>query len=146
MLKKRIYLFSGLLLLTILLLSIAPVAFAQIAPPPSPGPGPGPSPETPETTETAGSVRLPGSNIVASNINAWETAESIIDKLLGFLGLIAVVVILYGGFRWMTAGGNEDAVKKAKHTLTAGIIGLIIVLAAWGIARFVISLMPTRTT
>ena len=144
MLKKRIYLFSGLLLLTILLLTIAPVHFAQMA---APGPETETETETPEVeTETAGSVRLPGSNIVASNINAWETAESIIDKLLGFLGLIAVAVILYGGFRWMTAGGNEDAVKKAKHTLTAGIIGLVIVLAAWGIARFVIDLLPTRTT
>ena len=144
MLKKRIYLFSGLLLLTILLLTIAPVHFAQMA---APGLETETETETPEVeTETAGSVRLPGSNIVASNINAWETAEAMIDKLLGFLGLVAVVIILYGGFRWMTAGGNEDAVKKAKHTLTAGIIGLIIVLAAWGIARFVISLMPTRTT
>jgi len=119
MLKKKIYLFSGLLLLTILLLTIAPAAFAQ------------------------NGIRLPESNIVASNINAWDTASSMIDKVLGFLGLIAVIIILYGGFRWMTAGGNEDAVKKAKHTLMAGIIGLVIILAAWGIARFVISLMPT---
>ena len=119
MLKKRIYLFLIMLILSIPLLTTNSVVFA-------------------------GDIRLPESNIVASNINAWETAESIIDKLLGFLGLIAVAVILYGGFRWMTAGGNEDAVKKAKHTLTAGIIGLVIVLAAWGIARFVIDLLPTR--
>ena len=118
MLKKRIYLFLIMLILSIPLLTTSSVVFA-------------------------GNIRLPRSNIVASNINAWDTASSMIDKVLGFLGLIAVIIILYGGFRWMTAGGNEDAVKKAKHTLMAGIIGLVIIMAAWGIARFVISLMPT---
>ena len=84
---------------------------------------------------------MPASNYIPTNMNAWETAENIIDALLAFLGLIAVVIILIGGFQWMTAAGNEDKVKTAKRTLSAGIIGLVIVLAAWGIARFVIDLL-----
>ncbi len=85
-------------------------------------------------------VNLPNSNIVASNINAWETAEKIIDKFLGFLGLIAVVIIIYAGFLWLTAGGDTKKVDKAKRVLKEAIIGLLIIFAAWGIAQAVFAL------
>ncbi len=75
-----------------------------------------------------------------------ETAISaIINTVLGFLGLIALVVILLGGFKWMTSGGNDDKVKKAKATLMAGITGLIIVLAAYVIVGFVVDTAGTAT-
>jgi len=56
-----------------------------------------------------------------------------------FLAIIAVIVILIGGFRWMTAAGNEDRVASAKKTIIAGAIGLIIILAAYAIVTFVIT-------
>ncbi|MFA4833736.1 MAG: pilin [Patescibacteria group bacterium] len=74
-----------------------------------------------------------------------EIAASVINVALGFLGIIAVVIILLGGFKWMTAGGNEEKVEESKKLITAGIIGLIIVLAAWGIAKFVIDTLYTKT-
>ncbi|MDD5071279.1 MAG: hypothetical protein PHQ42_00920 [Patescibacteria group bacterium] len=70
---------------------------------------------------------------------------SVINVALGFLGIIAVIIILLGGFKWMTAGGNEDKVAEARKLISAGIIGLIIILAAWGIARFVIEKLYTAT-
>ncbi len=57
---------------------------------------------------------------------------------LGFLGLIAVGIILLGGFKWMTSGGNEEKTGEAKKLLGAGVIGLIIVLASWGLATWLI--------
>ncbi|MBU1037108.1 hypothetical protein KKF32_03665 [Patescibacteria group bacterium] len=74
-----------------------------------------------------------------------ETIASVLNVLLGFLGIIAVIVILLGGFKWMTAGGNEDKVAEAKKLLGAGIIGLIIILAAYAIATYVISTISTAT-
>lgn len=68
-----------------------------------------------------------------------ELATRIIQILMGLLGIIAVVLILVGGFKWMTAMGNEDKVAEAKKLLGAGVIGLLIVLAAWALAMFVIS-------
>ena len=62
----------------------------------------------------------------------------IINVVLGFLGVIAVGIILLGGFKWMTGGGNEDKVGEAKKLLGAGVIGLVIILASWAIAQFVI--------
>lgn len=68
-----------------------------------------------------------------------ETVAGIIQVVLGFLGLIALVIILLGGFKWMTAAGNEDKVAEAKKVLGAGIVGLIIIFAAYAIATFVIN-------
>ena len=67
-----------------------------------------------------------------------QTVLNIITFVLGLLGLIAVVMILYGGFIWLTAGGNEDKVGSAKKIISAAIVGLIIVLLAWAIVNFVI--------
>ena len=67
-----------------------------------------------------------------------ESAVDIINIILGFLGIVALVIVVAGGFLWMTAGGNEEKVTKARQMLVAGITGLVIILAAYAIARFVI--------
>ena len=63
----------------------------------------------------------------------------LINVVLTLLGIVAVIIVLLGGFKWMTAAGNEDNVAEAKKLLGAGVIGLVIILAAWGISRFVLS-------
>ncbi|MFH0840403.1 MAG: hypothetical protein V1865_00240 [bacterium] len=65
-------------------------------------------------------------------------AGNVIKILLALLGVIAVVLILYGGFLWMTAMGNDDKVAKAKSLIGAGIIGLLVILAAYAITVFVL--------
>ena len=69
----------------------------------------------------------------------------IINVALLFLGIIAVVIILIAGFKWMTAAGNEDKVGEAKKLMGAGVIGLVIVLSAWGIASFLLTKLITAT-
>ncbi len=63
----------------------------------------------------------------------------VIRIVLSFLGLIAVVIIIIGGFQWMTSGGNEEKVGSAKKLMGAGIIGLAIVVLAYAVASFIIS-------
>ena len=65
------------------------------------------------------------------------TVINIIQWVLGILALVAVVMIIIAGFMWMSAGGNEEKIEKAKKTITAAVIGLIIVLLAWAIVIFV---------
>jgi hypothetical protein len=65
-------------------------------------------------------------------------AANVINFILGLLGVIAIVIILFGGFKWMTAMGNDDNVAKAKALLGAGIIGLLIVLAAYAVSIYII--------
>ena len=68
-----------------------------------------------------------------------EVIARIINVAMGLLGIVAVVIILAGGFIWMTAAGNEEKVEKAKKLIFSGIIGLAIILTSFAIARFVIS-------
>jgi hypothetical protein len=73
------------------------------------------------------------------------TIADIINIVLGFLGIVAVIIILAGGFKWMTAAGNEDKVAEARQMITGGIIGLVIVFAAWAIASFVVNNIYSAT-
>jgi Mg/Co/Ni transporter MgtE len=75
-----------------------------------------------------------------------EIAASIINIALGFLGILAVIIILIGGFQWMTAAGNEDKVSQAQKIIVAGVIGLVIILASWGIASFVLENLIDATS
>ena len=68
-----------------------------------------------------------------------EVAGKVINFALGFLGLIAVLIIIYAGFKWMTSGGSEEKIAVAKKTLITGLIGLIIILSSWALATFILS-------
>ncbi len=73
------------------------------------------------------------------------TIASIIRTAMSLLGIVAVVIILIGGFTWMTAGGNEEKVGEAKKWIFSGIIGLAIILSAYALASFVITQLVTAT-
>lgn len=64
---------------------------------------------------------------------------NVIRVALGFLGIVAVGLILYAGWLYMSAAGEMEKVDKAKKILTGAIIGLVIILSAFGIASFVLS-------
>ena len=63
----------------------------------------------------------------------------VIQVALGFLGIIAVGLIMYAGFLWMTASGEQEKIDKAKKILTQAAIGLVIILSSFGIATFVLN-------
>jgi len=71
---------------------------------------------------------------------------SVINGFLALLGIIFIILMLYGGYLWMTAGGNEDKVTTAKNIIKNAIIGLIVILAAYAITYFVISSITGTTT
>jgi len=66
-----------------------------------------------------------------------EIIGALIGTFLSFLGIIFLILIIYGGFVWMTSGGNEAKVYKAKGIIRQAIVGLIIVLSAYSITAFV---------
>ena len=74
------------------------------------------------------------------------TVASILRVAMGLLGIVAVVIVLIGGFTWMTAGGNEEKVGEAKKWIFAGVIGLAIVLSAFALSTFVINSLITATS
>jgi uncharacterized membrane protein YwzB len=94
------------------------------------------------------SAQLSGSqdhlDTVAEGIGGDSTTDlptligNIIAVLLSVLGIVFVVLVVYAGFLYLTAAGDDSKVKKAKELLTQSVIGLIIIIAAYAIASFVI--------
>ena len=61
----------------------------------------------------------------------------VVNYILGFLGILSILLIVYGGYYWMFSGGNEQKVETAKKILLNAIIGLVIVLLSASITFFV---------
>ena len=72
-------------------------------------------------------------------------AVNLINLILGFLALIAMVIIIYSGFTYMFSSGDVEKVKKSKGILIGAVIGLAIILASWGITIYVIQVMNVAT-
>lgn len=65
--------------------------------------------------------------------------ERVINPFFGVLGVIFLVLMIYGGIRWMTAGGEAGSVEKAKGIITRAVLGLLVILLAYGFTQFIFS-------
>jgi len=74
--------------------------------------------------------------------NVGSIMAAVIQGFLSILGIIFVILIIYAGFNWMTASGDEQKVTKAKDTITKAVIGLVIIVAAYSITYFVFNAIP----
>ena len=79
----------------------------------------------------------PGADKEASDTLSSDVT-TIINAIIGILGIAAVIIIIIGGVQYMTSSGDAGKVKKAKDTILYGVIGLIIVALAFAIVNFVI--------
>lgn len=62
---------------------------------------------------------------------------NLISVVLSVLGVVLLVLVIYAGILWMTAGGDSGKVDKAKALITNAVIGLVLILAALAISTFV---------
>ncbi|MDP3995511.1 MAG: Ig-like domain-containing protein [bacterium] len=100
---------------------------------------------TPDTIQNFGLDSEFSNVAVQSDRDIKEIAARVINIGLGFLGIVAVIIILYAGYLWMTAAGNEEQVAKAKLVMRNAVIGLVIIFMSWGIATFVIRQLGSAT-
>jgi len=75
-----------------------------------------------------------------------DTVADIINVAMGLLGMIVILLILAGGFLWMTAAGDDAKITKAKGLIFGGVIGLAIILSAYAIAQFVVGNLLNATS
>ena len=91
-----------------------------------------------------------GSNIAASGGNTncttsnstdsiYKLASKVVNIFSVIVGIVAVVMVIFGGFKYITSGGDSNSISGAKNTLIYAIIGLIIVALAQFIVHFVLS-------
>ncbi len=83
-----------------------------------------------------------GANIAGSGpMDPRVIVAVIIRSLLQLIGIVFIVLIVYAGFLWMTAAGEEDKTSKAKKLIYDGVIGLAIILSAYAISYFIFRLL-----
>ena len=91
--------------------------------------------------KTAGQVSAYKDKVDAgTTYNELFVARSIgdiIGLVLSFVGVIFLLLIIYGGISWMFSAGNEQKVEKAKNIIINAVIGLVIVFAAYFITDFI---------
>ena len=80
-----------------------------------------------------------GPYAAATTVSISTVVGAVISAVLGLLGVLFIVLIILGGYKWMMAGGNEEEVSGAKKRITAAVLGLVITLSAYLIWNFVSS-------
>ena len=126
----------SILILLVLILMIPFFVFGAEDPPPLPT-----MREVLEDIGKSGGYKTEG--VDQTTVSA--IAGTAVKAFLSILGIIFVVLMLYGGYLWMTARGKEEQVEKAKELIRAAIIGLIIIVAAYAIAFFIFSYLGRET-
>ncbi len=88
-------------------------------------------------------------NTGAGYQNGGTSLATIIGKavnaILGFLGVLLILYIIWAGWTWMSAGGDDKKVATAQTRIKNAVIGMIIIFAAYAITNFVISNLNTVT-
>lgn len=100
------------------------------------------------TLITASAYAAPGDEILNGASGASGEArndaklsadfEKVVNFILYVLGAVAIIMIIFGGFRYVVSGGDGSAITAAKNTILYAVIGLIVALLAYAIVNFVI--------
>jgi hypothetical protein len=86
-------------------------------------------------------IETPLINPLTGTTNAQEIPElvgGIIQRILGILGSLALVVFMYGAFKWITSEGEAENITAGTHTMAYAAIGILVIFASYGILSSVI--------
>jgi heme/copper-type cytochrome/quinol oxidase subunit 2 len=98
--------------------------------------------ETNLLNDVAGNTTLKG----GSEGGLATMLGKLINTALSVLGVVLLLIVIYAGFLWMTAGGEAAKTQKAKDMITNATIGLVLILAALAISTFVFDTLTAATT
>ena len=74
-----------------------------------------------------------------------KAVQTVVNTLLFILGLVAVIMIILGGFRYVTSNGDPGATKTAKDTIMYAVIGLVVAILAFAIVSFVVTTFAPKS-
>ena len=135
--KKVSTILAGLLVLPVLAFG-ATVAVAQTASADDP-----PSKDDDLTLKT-GVGESKGANVPESISGDDGLVTKIINILLWAIGIVSVIMLIIGGFRYATSNGDSNQVTAAKNTIMYAVIGLVIAMFAYAIVNFVLAKTMTE--
>lgn len=133
----RKFINKATLLVAVLALLIVPSGAAFAAPAPGPNCA---APDTLTTKEQAkcGVDKIGGTDDGNSGDQVPIIIKSVINILLFLIGLIAVLMIVIAGFRFVTSNGDSNTVSSAKNTILYAVIGIVIAVMAYALVNFVL--------
>jgi len=92
------------------------------------------------TTKDTGLIET-GTGIFGSDQSTIDigtyVGDKIISPIFSILGIVFLILFIYGGVLWMTGGGNPETLKKAKAILVQAVIGLLVILLSYGLTTFI---------
>lgn len=94
------------------------------------------------TNRLDGPTQVMGDAAGFTDVSVGYIIAMVIQAALSLLAIIFLVIMVFAGYRWMTASGNEESIKKAQDSIKRAIIGLVIVILAYAITVFVFSQLP----
>lgn len=89
-------------------------------------------------------INNPASGNLVNIPNFGDLLQRIVKIFLEFAGAVAVIFLMVGGFQYVSSRGNEEAMEKAKKTITSAVIGIVLIVMAYAIVTIVNDLL-TRT-
>ncbi len=92
---------------------------------------------TPNSNITSGMDAAKGSSTVPTDVN--NVFKTVTDILFFLIGAVSVIMLIYGGIRYTTSGGNANSVTAAKNTIIYSIVGLVVAILAYSIVSFVVN-------
>ena len=84
---------------------------------------------------------VPETTVGFTRDNAWVQVGVYLNYAVALIGVIAVVMLLYGAYLYMSAGANEDNAKKGKNAIIYGVIGAVVAVLAFSVFSFAKSLL-----
>lgn len=118
-----------------MMLGVTPTSAAFTCPPDTPGAG------RTDVSSPAECMLDPGDQ----PDDVFPVVQNAINVILGVLGVVAVGVIILGGFYFLTSQGDAAKVTKGKNTILYGVVGLVIALLAFAIVNFVLGKLFTSS-
>lgn len=96
--------------------------------------------------DPSASVKAVGADFGTAETDLPTLIGRIINIFLSLLGIIFVILIIYGGYLYMTASGDPNKAKKGADVFKTAVIGLVIIFLAYAITTFVIDQLTTSST
>lgn len=74
----------------------------------------------------------------SSNTDVNEVITRVVNALLFIIGAVAVIMLIFGGFKYITSSGDASAVSSAKNTILYAVVGLLVAIFAYAIVNYVL--------
>lgn len=83
---------------------------------------------------------------IKSDISLGTRIGTIINGILSIIGIVMLILFIYGGWTWMTAGGNEEKVRQATKILVSAVVGFILIFLSFALTNFFINAYNKAST